>query len=262
MPPAPEQIKTIWVSTAPRTGSMWLYNVTREVLRCGGLEVLPESVPSNHEEVLAIARQRAWVDEDPNRIWVLKLHRILRPDLPHSLFITCRRDPRDVVVSYRRFMRTSFEQSLSAPRSMFDHLAAYGAALPSERLFVSDYDGITASPELLIQSLAQFLGQSLSADQVTAIAEMYARKKVQQRIDEAEKRLHHKIATNQPISHHEVVMLEAGNYRAFDQSTGFQSGHMNADPNQNWRTQLSDEEKAICLKEFGTWMRDNGYPSE
>ena len=34
-------INSIWVSTTPRTGSMWVYNVTREILKLSKINVLP-----------------------------------------------------------------------------------------------------------------------------------------------------------------------------------------------------------------------------
>lgn len=118
--------KTLWISTAPRTGSMWLFNVCREVLRASGNDVFPEVVPQSDEAMFRLAQEDAWKSEDPRHKWVLTVHHILRPDLPLSKIITTHRDPRDVIVSFRQFMKTDFEAALGCGRwvTRFTHVSA------------------------------------------------------------------------------------------------------------------------------------------
>ena len=38
-------MKVMWVSTVVRTGSMWLFNITREILNLKKFNVLPDKIP-------------------------------------------------------------------------------------------------------------------------------------------------------------------------------------------------------------------------
>ena len=38
---------TFWISTAPRTGSMWLFNVAREIFIINKYNVFPAKIPKN-----------------------------------------------------------------------------------------------------------------------------------------------------------------------------------------------------------------------
>ena len=113
-----KQMNTIWISTAPRTGSMWLFNVTREIFRIAGRQVEPEVTPQSDEKMIQQATQFAFSSQDPTKVWVLKVHTILKPDLPRSKVITTHRDLRDVLVSFKEFMKTSFDNSLGCARSL------------------------------------------------------------------------------------------------------------------------------------------------
>jgi hypothetical protein len=42
-------IKLVWIAGATRSGSMWTYNVTRELIRGAAFEVLPGRVPITPE---------------------------------------------------------------------------------------------------------------------------------------------------------------------------------------------------------------------
>jgi hypothetical protein len=75
----------------PRSGSTWIHNVTRAVFRAARYEVLPTQVPQDADDMFAHGDQ-AIVDTDPNKIWILKVHRYLRPDAPLSKFINTHRD--------------------------------------------------------------------------------------------------------------------------------------------------------------------------
>ena len=45
--------KVVWVASMPRTGSMWAYNVVRELVRAAGRAVEPERVPVDELAMLA-----------------------------------------------------------------------------------------------------------------------------------------------------------------------------------------------------------------
>ncbi len=257
--PKQDQLKTVWISTAPRTGSMWLFNITRDILRQNGLTVLPEKTPQASEEMLQLAQQQAWLDDDPKRIWVLKIHGVLNKGLPHSKIITSQRDPRDMLISYSRFMRIPIEHALSNPHAMIEALEHY-RQFPADQLFEASFNAIVATPHHVISDIARFLSLPLSEAQAQAIADDWGPHMVQRRINAIEREVQQKISRNEPVEREKVVVLAEDNIRAFDPASGFQSGHIAPDPSQNWRTLLTDAQKEICLEQFGDWIRANGYP--
>ncbi len=42
---------TFWISTAPRTGSMWLFNVAREIFIINKYNVFPAKIPKNDKDI-------------------------------------------------------------------------------------------------------------------------------------------------------------------------------------------------------------------
>ena len=54
-------INSFWISTQPRTGSMWVYNVTREILKFFKLNILPIHVPTNEQETFEIFNKESLI---------------------------------------------------------------------------------------------------------------------------------------------------------------------------------------------------------
>jgi len=49
-------INSFWISTSPRTGSMWLFNVTKEILTLSKANILPDEVPQSDEKFLKYSK--------------------------------------------------------------------------------------------------------------------------------------------------------------------------------------------------------------
>ena len=56
-------INSFWISTVPRTGSMWLYNVTREILKLSKINVLPIKIPKSDQEFFEIFEKQSLIDK-------------------------------------------------------------------------------------------------------------------------------------------------------------------------------------------------------
>ncbi len=85
-----EDVRAIWVASVPRTGSMWTFNIVRDLVRSAGRQVLPEIVPHADHEMEAIGKAGIAVSDDAT--YVLKVHTAIAQDLPKSFFIVTRRD--------------------------------------------------------------------------------------------------------------------------------------------------------------------------
>lgn len=123
--------------------------------------------------MFAMAQREAWVDTDPARVWVLKIHStILRADLPQSRIITCIRDPRDVLVSFRRFMDTTFEHALAVCEGVKRYPEGYRDH-PPELLLQLDYGEIEQQPASVVRQIAGFLDVPVAAGVDLAIADRF-----------------------------------------------------------------------------------------
>ena len=57
-------INSFWVSTTPRTGSMWLFNVTKEILIFSRFNVLPIELPQSDKEFFEIFKNQSLIDQN------------------------------------------------------------------------------------------------------------------------------------------------------------------------------------------------------
>ena len=81
-------LNTIWISSPPRTGSMWVFNIARQIYKYLGFNVKPKSIPQNDSEMFDIYKSQALNEKDNDTKYVLKVHTILKPNLPKSKIIT------------------------------------------------------------------------------------------------------------------------------------------------------------------------------
>ena len=54
---------TFWISTAARTGSMWLFNVVREIFIQNKYNVYPSEIPRENKDFLEIYSSKSLKDQ-------------------------------------------------------------------------------------------------------------------------------------------------------------------------------------------------------
>lgn len=246
--------KLVWIASMPRAGSMWVYNVTRSLIAAAGRAVEPARVPYDKDEIAEAAR-KALSSSDPARIWVLKTHLAVRRDMPRSLFILPRRDARDALVSYMRFMGIGFDDALrriAAAAGVVDH---YWDGLPADTSLRLEYATIVADAEEAIRRIAGFLALDPSDEEVRRMAALWSREAVAKLLRRLEER-----AATQGLPADEVFRRGDGKARLYDRATGFQSGHASDYRDGDWRRLLPAE----CLPQIdarlGPWLARHGYP--
>lgn len=241
-------IRTVWIASTPRCGSMWAFNVTREIARAVGLQALPAAVPQSTEAMIAAANEGV-ADPAPERVRVVKVHAAVRPDMPHSRFILPRRDVRDAMISYMRFMRCGFEDGLEFVRSALATERHY-SRFPRDRALVVDYADVVARPAAVVDAIAQFLHAPLAPDARDAIVAGFDKESVAGTIRRTEQDLMRRSRDGGKVSADEVVVLGPDRVRAFDTATGFQSGHVSDYREGDWRRLLNAEQQsrlqALC----------------
>ena len=116
---------TLWISSTPRTGSMWLLNVVREILKISQFRVYPIKIPHTDTENFEIYKKESLKDKTNFNKYVFKVHTILKSDLPRSKILTTIRDPRDVCVSFKEFMKSDFKSALDATKNIIRYVKIY-----------------------------------------------------------------------------------------------------------------------------------------
>jgi hypothetical protein len=234
-------IKVVWITSAVRCGSMWVFNVTRRIVRAAGLEVLPSLVPQLTQAMAAAARE-GLLDSSTNRVRVVKVHGVCS-DLPPFRFIVPRRDIRDSVVSYMRFMHRDFEQAMEWARSTLRNQRRYDA-LPRDRTLMINYTDIIVRPTEIAHMIATFLEAPVDRRATDVIARDLSKEKVARLVEQKEEDLKRRSRQGQPIARNEVVVLGPANLRAFDTATGFQSGHVSNYQEGSWKTILTADQQS------------------
>ncbi|MFY0691015.1 MAG: sulfotransferase domain-containing protein [Paracoccaceae bacterium] len=248
----------IWISTPPRTGSMWTYNVTRELMRRVGRDVEPEEAPHEEEESFRLAVQEGFENTDPNRVWVLKVHKALTANMPSSKIITVHRDPRDAVVSFMSFMNVGFDQAKSLAKNFAKYTELY-QHYDDTLLHMLRYEDIVNRPEAVIGEIASFTDVPCSDALAAAIAEKFSRKKVQTLTQQIDQELESKLRDGVNPEPQEIVRITDTNYRARDAQTGFQTGHVSGRKTGDWKTILTKAQQDELTRGLEDWLIRYGY---
>jgi hypothetical protein len=250
-------IRAIWIASVPRTGSMWTFNVVRDLVRGTGIAVRPELVPHDDAEMEAIGRAGIAADDG---IYVLKVHAHIPADLPHSLYVVTHRDLRDSLISFMRFAHRDFDAGLrfvaGAIRSE-QHFSTF----PAARRLDLDYAAIVGEPAAVVAALAARLAIPAPPELVAEIVGRFSKARVRDRIVSQEQALRDRIAARLPVDRRDFVPQEDNSLRAFDTATGFQSGHVSDYRDGDWRTILTADQQArleALIAEGEAWRARQG----
>jgi Sulfotransferase family len=245
-----------------RSGSMWTFNVARAACRAAGRQVLPDPVPQTEEKMFAFADQ-AMVDEDTNKVRVLKVHSFIRRDAPRSRFINTRRDLRDALISYMRFMLCDFDQALSTMATAGEITEYYKSFEPNVILRLR-YEDIVNHPLDVARDIVEFCGVDLREAEIENIVGQFEKRRVERLIRDRETDIKRRADSGEAILESELVpqRFQGDIVRAFDLKTGFQSGHVSGYRDGSWRELLTVEQQQRMHAVLGDWLRSNGYSVE
>ena len=237
-------LNTFWISTTPRTGSMWLFNVTKEILHYSQLKVLPINVPQNDDEFFKIFKTQSLNDLDNINKYVFKVHTISKSNLPRSKILTTLRDPRDICISFKEFMKTDFNTALKATKSILKYEKIY-KTFDKEYLKFFRYENIENKPVQTILDIANFIGYKINSNIAEQISIKFNKEKVKTLIKSNDENLLFKIKNKEEIKKSDIVYFSENNYRSFDLKTGFQTNHVSARNSGDWKKFTSKEIEII-----------------
>lgn len=231
--------KLILISTPPRCGSMWLYNACKQVLRSAGRDAQPDDVQltQNDLERTLLAAGR---DRDPRRVFVAKTHDVIGPAQDGVVIATVFRDPRDMALSFRKFMGES-ERAVAIHDRVASMIESYRnlERINAGALVRFDYADIVSRPVYALGVLRAALGFKADAAADRAIADDLSPERVKRIVAGAE------------------VDPDLG--RALDRRTGFQTGHVRGDGDDAWRREIAPADLALIDAQFGDWLDAHGF---
>lgn len=218
---------------------MWTTNVVREIVRIEGETVVPTEAPRADEERVRYGVRH--IAENCAGIAVLKVHRPV-PVLPRAAGIVTRRDVRDAMMSYMRFMRLPFEYALRWAGSVLRD--GPEALYPGQHRLIVDYTAITQNPADVVRQISGFLGAELAAARSDEISAKLSKSAVKQLVEHTHQSVVDKVKAGEKVDPSQVVILSKNNWRAYDPKTGFQSGHVSDYRDGDWQKLLTKEQQA------------------
>jgi hypothetical protein len=244
----------IFISSMPRAGSMWTYNITRSLIRVAGLEPLPEKVPTDTTPFITKAFKEPPTE---NQVHCVKTHFVVEPpkDDKNTLIIVPYRDIRDCIVSYMKFMHCNFEYALRAMKYWNPTNVYYD--LEEENILKIRYDEVVDEPLQTIQKIDSFIGTGVTFEQIEEINEQFSRKKVKQKVDALKNTSAEQVEISSEVLDSTPNM--DGTQRIFDRNTGFQANHITSQKSGSWRETLSESQQQKLLNETADWLKKHGF---
>ena len=252
---------TTWIATVPRTGSMWTANVVREILNYSKMNVLPKTQSQADKDFINIFERRALGDQNEKNHYVFKVHTLLDINTPRSKVITNIRNPYDVCASFYQFMKCDIGWAIFIALSLTETIEHFKKN-DEKNLFIVKYEEIEEPSSKLVLELSEFLGAHLDENEALSIWKKFSKDSVRKIIADNDKSLSDKISKKQEIDAREVVILEKNNYRSFDLSTGFQTGHISERKTGEWRLAFSESETHKIVEALDNTAKKFGYRSE
>jgi len=223
---------------------MWSYNVARSLARRADFAVTPGKVPQNNENMIAAAE--AYLRRgDPASRGIIKVHMKLHLQ-GHIKVIYNTREIRDRIYSFCRFMNRPLDEhnALDLIKDDFDVQRHY-EQWPSSSILRIPYEAIERDSADLIRRIAGFMGlEAFDASEIQAISDELGKNLVKKKIAELDRRAFRPDGSigAKPVA---TVIDDSGSVRAFDEDTGFQTGHISDYRSGDWQHLWSEEQKKL-----------------
>jgi hypothetical protein len=240
----------IMVAGMPRTGSMWTYNVARELIRRAGhtpwpIRIPPDPIPAFRQAVLHGVAAKDVI--------CVKVHSRFEGNLTGLKILCNLRDVRDAIVSWMRFTHCDFGSALDG---FEESLALTDYYLGSSNLEVCPvrYEDLMHRPAETVLRVGAFIGFPVTLEVAEVIAAAYSRDNVRRRTSEIE---HSRDETSSRTGRR--IRNPDGSVRAYDESTGFQTGHVSDSRGGEWRELLNESQRTQLATIVNPWLLRHGY---
>lgn len=253
--------KSIIIASPPRTGGMWTYNVVREIFTQLNKTIIPIDIPQD-DNVMFNYHFKNLKSSDEN-ISIIKIHKIIKREYANKTKILINlRDPRDAVISYKRFMKSQNFDLLEVTnfiQHFIDIISYYRKNHNKENLLELHYKDMIGNPEIIFPLLEDFLKIKIDNKMINKILEKFSKEKISKLIQEKEQLIKEKIKNKKKVDKKNLVTIDAKNVRIFDEKTGFQSGHVSNYKEGEWKKYFSNKEILSINKKFEKWLILNNF---
>ncbi len=232
------------ISTLPRVGSMWATNVARMLALKANLKVIPDPAIRREKDMLAVAGQFLRMNAN-DVICIIKVHTALNQK-QNLKVIYIKRNVRDRIFSMCRFEDKPLTENLALKMVMNDmRMDAHYENWPSSQILRISYDSLETDSRNLIHSIANFMQiTSVNDDDIKDINTKLSKSQVKKKVSQMDGIVSGG-ADNLGQSSLSKVEGASGVIRAFDDTTGFQSGHVSDYRAGDWQHLWSDEQKQL-----------------
>ena len=253
--------KSIIVGSAPRTGGMWTYNVVREIFINLEKKIIPLNIPQDDDQMLDCHFINLKNRNDI--ISIIKIHKLIKKEYANKTKILINiRDPRDAVISYKRFMKLknySFQQAINFIKNSINRIWHYRENFDKENLLEINFKDIVNNPRKIFFQLEKFLNLEINKKIVDQIIKKFSKKKISEMIKKKEIFIKKKIKKKQKIYKQNLLIFDKNNIRIFDEKTGFQTGHISNYKDGEWKQHFSNNEISIINNRFKKWFLSNNF---
>ena len=243
-----------------RAGSMWTYNIVRELYKKKKFVILPNKIPVSESELISEALNSNVIN---NEVYCVKTHSILQNPLPtkHEVKIICNyRDVRDAGLSFMRFMRGDFSGVPNAMIGMMQTTDYYLNTFTSDLMPIR-FDDIKNKPVDTIDDICAFLNLDISKKVKSDIDTKFSKSSVKKHIDKlSDIKIKEGIVKGaKHQNNYAAVGNIDGTYRVFDKETSFQSNHITSKKDGEWRNHFTKEQIEQINNISREWLLKYGF---
>lgn len=252
--------KSIIISSPPRTGSTWTLNILKEIFINKKINIIPQKVPRNDTDALKYHFKN--INENKiNAISIIKIEQILKKELTKKTKIIVNfRDPRDAVISYKYFMQhknLEFKDLFQLIKKFINWIEYYRKNFNKDQLLEISFHDINNNPLKIFQQLESFLNFKIDKKSIDRIINKYTKSEVLNLIKKKENFVRDNFNKNKKLNDEDIVMAGNKIIRAFDITTGFQTGHILNSDQGDWKKNFSTAEIKIINVNFKDWFKKN-----
>ena len=124
------------------------------------------------------------------------------------------------------------------------------------------FEDIESNSFEIIKKISVFCETTLVKDQIKSIDEKFKKNNVKKIILNNDEKIKKKFLKNEKISEDEVVRVTNYNIRSFDQTTGFQTGHISKKSNKDWTKVFSASDVNKIIEVLDPIVVKMGYKSQ
>ena len=250
---------SIWVTSVPRTGSMWTRNVVKEIFTQSNFNTYPKQQIQSDIETLNYFNKNALHDQNINNRYVFKVHSKIS-NLLRSKIIFNIRNPYEVCASQYQFMKCKLDEAIKTARFSFKFLDFYSNK--KIELLIINFEDIENKPVEIIKKISFFCETEISEEKILLIDQKFKKENIKKIIHSNDYKIKKKVMNKEFINQNDIVKINKDFYRSFDAETGFQTNHISKKNNKNWKKLFSNSDIDKIVDILDPIVIKLGYKSE